>query len=198
MGERVSADWSPSERADPEKALGSAASTEAPTGAIEAEGKSDGGRAINGFRWVLVVFSLLFSIFLFSLDNTVMADLIPILVKEFDHVDQLTWLSVGFTIGAVVLALTFGKAYAILDSKWLFVVSSILFQASSILCGAAPTVEAEIVGRVLAGIGGNGMYLGTLTLLITYTTAVERGGYLASMCVIPYFSNPLSNQADLK
>ncbi len=51
MGERVSADWSPSERVDLEKALGSAASTEAPTGAIEVEGKSDGGRAINDFRY---------------------------------------------------------------------------------------------------------------------------------------------------
>ncbi|KAH8600026.1 major facilitator superfamily domain-containing protein [Bisporella sp. PMI_857] len=178
----------PSKLQDLEKALATPDNSELPSTTDSAspsvEANPDPGRAISGFRWALVVFSLLIGIFLFSLDNTVVADLIPILVNEFEHVEQLPWLSVGFTIGAVILVLTFGKAYAILDSKWLFVGSSILFQAASVLCGAAPTVEAEIVGRVLAGIGGNGMYTGTLTLLITYTTAVERGGYLAAIGIV--------------
>ena len=37
---------------------------------------------------------------------------------------------------------------------------SILFEVGSAICGAAPTMDALIVGRVLAGIGGAGMYLG--------------------------------------
>ena len=49
-------------------------------------------------------------------------------------------------------------------------------------------MAAEIIGRVIAGIGGNGMYIGTLTLLVAHTTAVERGGYLASMYVRLCFS----------
>ncbi len=86
-----------------------------------------------------------------------------------------------FTIGAVVLALSFGKLYATFDAKWLYIGSSVLFYAASILCGAAPNMSAEIIGRVLAGVGGNGMYLGALTLMITHTQEQERGGYLASM-----------------
>ncbi|KAI9753506.1 MAG: hypothetical protein M4579_005138 [Chaenotheca gracillima] len=141
-------------------------------------------RAILGVKWVLVVFSMLSSIFLFSLDNTIVADLLPILVTEFQSVNQLGWLSVGFTIGAVVLALSFGKLYATFDSKWLFIASSVLFQAASALCGAAPNVAALIVGRVLAGVGGNGMYLGTLTLVIGHTTEKERSSYLASIGIV--------------
>lgn len=86
-----------------------------------------------------------------------------------------------FTIGAVVLALTFGQLYATFDGKWLFIISTVLFQAASALCGGAPTMNAMIVGRVLAGIGGNGMYLGTLTLMILHTRENERSGYLALM-----------------
>ncbi len=42
-------------------------------------------------------------------------------------------------------------------------------------------MSADIIGRVLAGVGGNGMYLGALTLMITHTEEQERGGYLATM-----------------
>lgn len=40
------------------------------------------------------------------------------------------------------------------------IASIVLFEAGSALCGAAPTMNAIIVGRVLAGVGGAGMYLG--------------------------------------
>ena len=35
-----------------------------------------------------------------------------------------------------------------------------MFEAGSALCGAAPGMDALIVGRVWAGAGGAGMYLG--------------------------------------
>jgi MFS family permease len=38
-----------------------------------------------------------------------------------------------------------------------------------------------IVGRIVAGIGGNGMYVGVLTLLSTTTTDKERPTYLSLM-----------------
>lgn len=50
--------------------------------------------------------------------------------------------------------------YAIFDLKIMFIGSIILFEAASALCGAAPTMDALIVGRVFAGVGGNGIFLG--------------------------------------
>ncbi len=40
-------------------------------------------------------------------------------------------------------------------------------------------MDSLIVGRVLAGLGGNGMYLGVMTLLSVNTTDRERPGYLS-------------------
>lgn len=40
-------------------------------------------------------------------------------------------------------------------------------------------MDALIIGRVLAGMGGNGMYLGVQTLLSVNTTDKERPGYLS-------------------
>lgn len=57
-------------------------------------------RKVTGFKWVLVVFSILSSTFLFSLDNTIFADVQPAIVRQFASVDNLSWLSVAFLLGA--------------------------------------------------------------------------------------------------
>lgn len=72
-----------------------------------------------------------------------------------------------------------GKLYALSNPKWIYILAVVLFMAGSALCGAAPTMPAMIVGRVLAGIGGNGLYLGSVTLLSLNTSEQERPSYLS-------------------
>lgn len=90
-------------------------------------------------------------------------------------------------IGGVAVTLPFGKLFGLYNVKWLYVFSLVLFMAGSALCGAAPTMNAMIVGRVIAGIGGNGMYIGVITLLSVNTTPQERPLYLS----LVYVSYPL-------
>ncbi|KND89162.1 putative HC-toxin efflux carrier TOXA [Tolypocladium ophioglossoides CBS 100239] len=155
-------------------------------------------REIHGILWFLVVIGILSSIFLYSLDNTVVADITPVgvlcdcrsvlhdradcgktAVNRFGDVVKLPWLSVGFLLGGSAVVLPFGKLYGLFDAKWLYVMSSVIFNVGSAICGAAPNMNALIVGRVLAGMGGNGMYLGVMTLLSVNTSDRERPGYLS-------------------
>ena len=57
-------------------------------------------RPVKGVLWVLVVVAILSSTFLFSLDNTVVADVQPTIVRQFGSVNKLTWLSVGYLLGS--------------------------------------------------------------------------------------------------
>ncbi|SPQ26873.1 cd867ba1-2a8a-411d-a580-4cd420b027f1 [Thermothielavioides terrestris] len=148
-------------------------------------------RKIHGVLWALVVVSILSSIFLYSLDNTVVADITPTAVNEFGDVLKLPWLSVGFLLGGTGVVLPFGKLYALFDAKWLYILSSALFNVGSALCGAAPNMDALIVGRVLAGMGGNGMYLGVMTLLSVNTSDRERPGYLSFVGLVWGFGTVL-------
>lgn len=91
----------------------------------------------------------------------------------------LTNIDYSFMIGGVAMVMPFGKLYGIYNAKWLYIISSVIFLAASALCGAAPNMNAMIVGRVIAGAGGNGMYLGVLTLLSVNTTNKERPAYLS-------------------
>ncbi|KAL8897231.1 MAG: hypothetical protein Q9192_002685 [Flavoplaca navasiana] len=70
------------------------------------------------------------------------------------------------------------KLFGLFNAKYLYIGSVILFMAGSALCGGAPTTNAFIVGRVIAGLGGNGMYMGTLTLLSVNTNDKERPMYI--------------------
>jgi len=63
-------------------------------------------------------------------------------------------------MGSVAVILLIGKIYGIFEIKWLIIASIIIFEAGSALCGAAPSSNALIVGRAIAGIGGTGMYIG--------------------------------------
>lgn len=56
--------------------------------------------------------------------------------------------------------LPLGRAYGLFNTKMLLLASLCLFEIGSAICGAAPTSDALIVGRVIAGMGGAGMYLG--------------------------------------
>jgi MFS family permease len=135
-------------------------------------------RNISGWRWGLVVAAILSSTFLFALDNTIVADVQPVIVLEFNAISKLTWLSVGFLIGAASTNLVWGKIYAQFNAKWTYILCVVIFEAGSALCGGAPNMTAEIVGRALCGLGGAGLYVGVMTLLAATTTIHERPLYI--------------------
>lgn len=62
-------------------------------------------RDMSQLSWVCVVISLLASMFLFALDNTVVADVQPSIINTFGNVDELPWISVGYALGAIALNL---------------------------------------------------------------------------------------------
>ena len=117
-------------------------------------------RQVTGFRWFLVCVAIFSGNLLYGLDTTIAADIQASVSETFNNVTQLGWLGVGFTLGSTVTILPLGKAYARFDNKWVFISCLTTFSAGSALCGAAPSMRALIVGRVWAGAGGAGMYLG--------------------------------------
>lgn len=135
-------------------------------------------RDIYGVRWALVVCAILSSTFLFALDNTIVADVQPVIVTHFGEIDKLSWLSVSFLIGAAATNLIWGKVFGHFEAKWTYIFCVLLFEVGSAVCGAAPTMNALIVGRAICGVGGSGMYVGVMTLLAATTTMHERPMYV--------------------
>ncbi|KAI9676065.1 MAG: hypothetical protein M1817_000808 [Caeruleum heppii] len=137
-------------------------------------------RDIHGWKWVLAIVSILSSAFLFALDNSIVADIQPAIVARFGDIEKLPWLSVTFNLGAAATTLVWGKLFGQFNAKWLYIISVLLFEIGSAVCGAANSMDVLIVGRAIAGVGGVGSYVGVLTLLSVTTTVQERPVYLAT------------------
>ncbi|OAA79668.1 MFS transporter [Akanthomyces lecanii RCEF 1005] len=146
---------------------------------LEAEHtNADPERNITGWRWFAVCVAVFSANILYGLDTTIAADIQGPIAASFDSVDQLGWLGIGFTLGSTACILPLGKAFGIFDAKWLFLGCTTMFAAGSALCGAAPNMNAMIIGRVWAGAGGAGMYLGNLNLLTMMTRPKEQPLYM--------------------
>jgi len=130
-------------------------------------------------QWVLVVVSLLASFLLYALDTTIVATIQPAIVDTYGRVDLVPWLAAAFALASAATTLPWSKAYGTFSAKKLFIGGTALFMGASALCGAAPNIDAFIVGRALAGMGGTGMYMGIMTILSVNTSEQERPRYLS-------------------
>lgn len=140
-------------------------------------------RSVTGVKWFFAYTSILSTVLLFALDGTIVANLQPAIVSAFQTEQNLAWIGVSFMLGNTTI-LTLGKAFGVFNMKWLFIINLILFEVGSALCGAAPNMPALIVGRVIAGVGGCGIYAGGLTYVSVLTTNHERPLYLAGIYCI--------------
>ncbi|KAL3470869.1 MFS general substrate transporter [Aspergillus californicus] len=140
-------------------------------------------RPITGLMWFFAYGSILSTVFLFALDGTIVAALQPSIVETYKTETDLAWIGVSFMLGNTAI-LPLGKAFGTFNIKWLFIWCLVLFEVGSAICGAAPTMDALIVGRVIAGVGGCGIYVGGLIYVALLTTNHERPLYLAGIyCV---------------
>ncbi|KAF3404629.1 putative efflux pump gsfJ [Talaromyces pinophilus] len=132
----------------------------------------------TGFKWWLLLIAIYSTTFLYGLDNTIVADVQGSVVERFGQVAKLSWIGTGFPLGSVAVIMPFGFAYGTFNNKWVYIISLVIFSTGSAICGGAPTMDALIVGRVIAGAGGAGQYLGVLNLITRFTTMQERSHYM--------------------
>ena len=60
----------------------------------------------------------------------------------------------------------FGKLYTFYPIKAVFMAVILLFEVGSAICGAAPTSNAFIVGRAIAGLGSAGIFSGGIVIIV--------------------------------
>ncbi|KAF9880620.1 hypothetical protein CkaCkLH20_01662 [Colletotrichum karsti] len=136
-------------------------------------------RQIRGIKWALTVGAILSCVFLFALDTTVVADIQPNIIASLGEFEKFPWLATAYALPATALALIQSKVYGLFDLKWLYFTYVVLFEVGSAISGAAPTMNSLIVGRAIAGIGGCGIYVGSLTFFTVVPTSKERPIYVA-------------------
>ena len=110
----------------------------------------------HGLRLFFIFTALVLSIFLASLDMTIVATAIPRITDEFHSLDQVGWYGAAFFLTIGSFQSTWGKAYKYFSLKTTFLLSFASFELGSLLCGVAQNSITLIVGRAIAGMSIHG------------------------------------------
>ena len=119
----------------------------------------------SGARLVFIILALVLSIFLVSLDLTIVATAIPKITDQFHGLEDVSWYSSAFFMTIGGFQSTWGKVYKYFPLKLSFLMSIFIFELGSLICGVAPNSTALIVGRAIAGLGAAGIGSGTYTII---------------------------------
>lgn len=132
-------------------------------------------------RTILV--SLMLTMFLAALDQTIVATALPTIGRQFQDVSSLSWVITAYLLASTAVAPVFGTLADIYGRRAMIVAALSLFVAGSILCALAPNMPILILARGLQGLGGGGIMPVVQTVISDIVTPRERGQYQA------YFSS---------
>ncbi|CAJ0842711.1 14339_t:CDS:10, partial [Entrophospora sp. SA101] len=128
-------------------------------------------------NFILLFIGLSFGIFLAALDQTIIVTTLPAIGKEFRKFDQITWIGTAYLLTATASQPTYAKLTDIFGRKGPFLSAVIIFVIGSVVCGAAPNINALIVGRAIAGLGGGGILGLVLVIVAEMVPTEQRGKY---------------------
>jgi EmrB/QacA subfamily drug resistance transporter len=131
----------------------------------------------NEVRTILM--SLLLTMFLAALDQTIVATALPTIGREFQDVANLSWVITAYLLASTAVAPVFGTLCDIYGRRAMIITALSLFIAGSVLCAVAPNMPVLILARGLQGFGGGGIMPVVQTVISDVVSPRERGQYQA-------------------
>src|SRR6185437_9757158 len=104
-----------------------------------------------------ILMSLMLTMFLAALDQTIVATALPTIGRQFGDVSSLSWVITAYLLASTAVAPVFGTLSDIYGRRATIVTSLSLFIVGSILCALAPSMTILIIARGLQGLGGGGI-----------------------------------------
>lgn len=126
----------------------------------------------TGIRLFFLLISFLVSVFCEALDETIIVTAIPRITDHFHKLTDVGWYASAYLLTNCAFQLFYGKLYQILAMRWVFLSALFLFELDSLISAVAPTSDALIVGRAIAGLGAAGLTSGALNIM-AHTTPVR-------------------------
>jgi MFS family permease len=126
-----------------------------------------------------ILMSLLLTMFLAALDQTIVATALPTIGRQFSDVSNLSWVITAYLLASTAVAPVFGTLSDIYGRRGMIIVALSLFVAGSVLCAVAPSMPVLILARGLQGLGGGGIMPVVQTVISDVISPRERGQYQA-------------------
>jgi len=108
-------------------------------------------------RIIVVTIGIMFSLFLASMESTVVATAMPTIVGQLGGLEHYSWVFAAFMLTSTTTVPLYGKLSDLYGRRNLYVIAMALFLTGSVLCGMANSMTGLIFARALQGIGAGGI-----------------------------------------
>jgi EmrB/QacA subfamily drug resistance transporter len=142
--------------------------------AVEAYGQP----RLRGFALIAVITSLMLTLFLEALDQTVVGAALPRIIAELHGLDRYSWVVTAYILASMTVIPIVGKLSDQFGRKWFLLAGTLLFLLGSVLAGASQTMDQLIAFRGVQGLGaGIGMAL-IATVMADLFPPAERAKWM--------------------
>jgi EmrB/QacA subfamily drug resistance transporter len=124
---------------------------------------------------LVIMFSVMASLFLVALDQTIVSTALGKIVEDFNAFDSLSWIVTAYLLTTTVTTPIAGKLSDLFGRRTVLLTGVAVFAVGSLLSGMAGDVNQLIWARAFQGIGGGIITANAFTIIGDLFAARERG-----------------------
>ncbi|OWY43019.1 MFS general substrate transporter [Alternaria alternata] len=145
---------------------------------------TDESKYITGIKLYLINTCLTVSIFLVTLESTIISTAIVDITDELGGYEKSSWLFTAYMLTYCSLQMIWAKLSDIAGRKYTLIAALLIFTLFSALCGASQTLIQLIMFRWCQGIGGCGVYALTQLLFMELVPKRKFPQYMAGVSMV--------------
>ena len=126
-------------------------------------------------RKVLIMLSVMASLFLVALDQTIISTALGRIVQDFNAYSALGWIVTAYLITSTIAVPIAGKLSDLFGRRKMLLIGVTIFAAGSLFSGMSGSIEQLILWRAIQGIGGGIITANAFTIVGDLFAARERG-----------------------
>lgn len=123
---------------------------------------------------IIIMLSVMASLFLVALDQTIIATALGRIVEDFNAFDSLSWIVTAYLLTTTITVPIAGKLSDLFGRRIMLLIGVTIFGAGSLLSGMAGSVEQLVIWRAIQGIGGGIITANAFTIIGDLFAARER------------------------
>lgn len=113
--------------------------------------------AMSRKRVMVVTMAVMLSLFMASVEATVVATAMPTIVGQLGGLAIYSWVFSAYLVASTTTVPIYGKLSDLYGRRPIFIFSMALFLSGSALCGQATSMQQLIIFRALQGLGAGGL-----------------------------------------
>mgnify|MGYP001944396991 CR=1 FL=1 len=119
--------------------------------------------------------SVMASLFLVALDQTIIATALGRIVEDFNAFDSLSWIVTAYLLTTTITVPIAGKLSDLFGRRTILLIGVAIFAIGSLFSGMSGSIEQLIAWRAIQGIGGGIITANAFTIIADLFAARERG-----------------------